>query len=184
VRGAKLTTLSPEMLSGVLPRLVSVTVFIELLPTRCPPKLRDVAERLTAVPAPLRLTVCGLFAALSLIESVAVRRPVAEGVKVTLTAQVPLGITVAPVQVSALLAKSPAFVPPIVTVEMVRLPVPVLVTVTLCAALVVSRSWGENARLGGDKVAALEMKLATRFETLTVPIPVAKSHPVAAPNAG
>jgi hypothetical protein len=39
-------------------------------------------------------------------------------------------------------------------------------------------------RLRGDKVAELEMKLVTRFETLTVPIPVVKSHPVAAPNAG
>jgi hypothetical protein len=42
-------------------------------------------------------------------------------------------------------------------------------------------------KLGGDKLtkgAELEMKLVTRFETLTVPIPVAKSHPVAAPNAG
>jgi hypothetical protein len=48
-----------------------------------------------------------------------------------------LGINVAPVQVSALLAKSLAFVPPIVTVKMVRLAVPVLVTLTLCAALLV-----------------------------------------------
>ena len=132
-----LTTLRLEMLSGVLPTFVSVMVFRELLPTSCAPKLRDVAERLTAVPVPLRLTVCGLFAALSLIESVAARLPVAEGLKVTLTAQVPLGITVAPVQVSALLAKSLAFVPPIVTVEMLRLPVPVLVTVSAWAGLVV-----------------------------------------------
>jgi hypothetical protein len=39
--------------------------------------------------------------------------------------------------VSALLAKSPAFVPLIVTVEMVRLAVPVLVTVSAWAGLVV-----------------------------------------------
>jgi len=47
------------MLSGVQPRLVSVTVFIELLPTSCAPKMSDVAERLTAVPVPVpvRLTV-------------------------------------------------------------------------------------------------------------------------------
>jgi hypothetical protein len=125
------------MLSGVLPRFVSVTVFRELLPMSCAPKLRDLAERLTAVPVPLRLTVCGLFAALSLIESDAVRLPVAPGVKVTLTVQVPLGVTVAPLQVSALTPKSLAFVPPIVTVEMVRLAVPVLVTVSAWAAHVV-----------------------------------------------
>jgi hypothetical protein len=45
-------------------------------------------------------------------------------------------------------------------------------------------AWGGNARLRGDKVDELETKLATRFEALTVPIPVAKSQPVAVPNAG
>jgi hypothetical protein len=137
VRGAMLTTLRLEMLSGVLAKFVSVTVFREPLPMSCAPKLRNVGERLTAVPMPLRLTVCGLWAALSMIESVAVRLPVAEGAKVTLTAQVPLGITEATEQVSALLAKSLAFVPPTVTVEMVRLAVPVLVTVSAWAGLVV-----------------------------------------------
>ena len=69
--------------------------------------------------------------------SEALRLPVADGVNVRLTEHVPLGITVAPVQVSALLAKSLVFVPLIPTVKMVRLAVPVLVTVTLCAALLV-----------------------------------------------
>jgi hypothetical protein len=135
VRGAKLTTLRPEMLSGVLPRFASVTVFRELLPTSCAPKLREVGEKLTAVPVPLKLTVCGLPLALSAKSSEALRLPVADEVKVTPTVQVPLGITVAPAQVSALLAKSLEFVPLIPTVKMLRLAVPVLVTVTLCAAL-------------------------------------------------
>jgi hypothetical protein len=42
-------------------------------------------------------------------------------------------------------------------------------------------------KLEAEKLTAaaeVEAKLETRFETLTVPIPVAKSHPVAAPNAG
>lgn len=47
--------------------------------------------------------------------------PVAPGVNVTLTLQVLLGVAVAPLQVSAILAKSLAFVSPIVTVEMLRL---------------------------------------------------------------
>jgi hypothetical protein len=140
VRGAKLTTLRLEMLSGVLPRFVNVTVSIELLPTGCAPKLRDVGERLTAVPVPLRLTVCGLFAALSLIESVAVRLPAAEGVKVTLSAQEPLGIIVAPVQVSALLAKSLAFEPVSPTLVTVRFVFPLLVTVRPWTALAVPTS--------------------------------------------
>jgi hypothetical protein len=67
--------------------------------------------------------------------NVAVRLPVADGVKVTV--QLLLGVTVAPEHVSALLAKSPAFVPVMVTVEMVRLALPLLVSVTVLAALVV-----------------------------------------------
>jgi hypothetical protein len=69
--------------------------------------------------------------------SVAVRLPGADGVKVTLTVQLLLGVTVAPEHASALLEKSPAFVPVIVTVDMVRLALPLLVKVTMLAALVV-----------------------------------------------
>ena len=69
--------------------------------------------------------------------SEALRLPTAGGINVTLTVQVLLGVTVAPVQVSALLAKSLGFVPPRAAVEMLRLLVPVLVTVTVWAALVV-----------------------------------------------
>jgi len=93
-----------------------------------------------ATPVPVKLTVCGLPLALSVKLSEALRLPVADGVNVTLTVQVLLGVTVAPVQVSALLAKLLAFVPPIVTVEMLRLPVPLLVTVSAWAALVVPTS--------------------------------------------
>jgi len=78
--------------------------------------------------------------ALSVKFSEALRLPVADGVNVTLRVQVPLGVTVAPVQVSALLAKSLAFVPPIITVEIVRLAVPVLVTVSDWTALAVLMS--------------------------------------------
>jgi hypothetical protein len=48
---------------------------------------------------------------------------------------VPLDATVAPEQVSLLIAKSLGFVPPIDTVEMVRFAVPLLVTVSVSAAL-------------------------------------------------
>ena len=96
-----------------------------------------------STPDPDRVTTCVLPAAASLLSvkvSVALSAPVAAGVNVTLTVQVLLGVTVAPVQVSALLAKSLGFVPPSVAVEMVRLPVPVLVTVTVIGLLVVFRS--------------------------------------------
>ena len=105
------------------------------------PKLKLGADKLTrgAVAVPLKVTVCGLglLEALSVKFSEALRLPVADGVKVTLTVQVPLGVTVAPEHVSALLAKSLEFVPPSVTVERVRSAVPALVTVTVWGPLVV-----------------------------------------------
>jgi hypothetical protein len=87
------------------------------------------------LPSPLRLTDCGLPAALSAKVRVALRAPLAVGVKVTLTPQVPLEMTVAPEQESLLIAKSLGFAPPIIAVEMVRFAVPLLVTVSVCAAL-------------------------------------------------
>jgi len=78
--------------------------------------------------------------ALSVKFSEALRFPVADGANVTLTVQVLLGVTMAPVQVSVTLAKSLAFVPLIVTVEMVRLAVPALVTVSAWAGPVVLKS--------------------------------------------
>jgi hypothetical protein len=126
--------------SGTLPVLVNVMVCAGLLlPDACSGKVSEEGDNPTPtpIPVPLKVTVCGLWGAKSVKISEALRLPVAYGVNVTLTEHAPLGITVAPVQVSALLAKSPAFVPPIPTVEMVRLAVPVFVKVTLCAALVV-----------------------------------------------
>jgi hypothetical protein len=67
----------------------------------------------------------------------AVLAPTAVGVKVTVMVQVPLGATLAPVQVSPVLAKSPGFVPVRLTPEMVSVPVPVLVTVSVSGELVV-----------------------------------------------
>ena len=93
------------------------------------------------MPVPVTFTICGLPLALSVKLNEALRLPVADGVNVTPAVQVALGATVAPVQVSALLAKSLAFVPPSVTAEIDRLAVPVLVTVTDRAALVVFTAW-------------------------------------------
>ena len=84
--------------------------------------------------------------------SEALRLPTADGVNVTLTAQAPLGVNVAPVQVSALLPKSLAFAPPIATAEMVRLAVPVLVTVSIWAVLVVLTGSLPKLKPGADKL--------------------------------
>ena len=103
----------------------------------------EMAGGMVSMPVPERITDCGLPLALSVMEMEAVCAPKPlrpTGVKVTLMVQPPLGVSVAPVQVSALLAKSRAFVPPIVTVEMVRLAVPGLVTVSVRAALVVLKA--------------------------------------------
>jgi len=121
------------------PVLVSVTVCEGLVvPIGSDGKVGG-ADKLTTGPAPvpLKLTVCGLLLALSVKLSEALRLPVADGVNVTLTVQVLLGATAAPVQVSALLAKSLGFVPLIVTAEMLSAALPVLLMVTGCDALVV-----------------------------------------------
>jgi hypothetical protein len=60
------------MLSRVLPRLLSTMVFGTLwVPTGWAPKPREVAERLTAVPMPRKLTLCGLLGSLSAMTRVA-----------------------------------------------------------------------------------------------------------------
>jgi hypothetical protein len=84
-------------------------------------------------PVPDRATACGLVAALSAMVRVAVRVPPAVGLKVTVTLHVPLGGTVAPEQVSALLVKSLAFVPLTAAVEITTFAPPLLVKVTCCA---------------------------------------------------
>ena len=84
--------------------------------------------------------------------NVALRLPVADGVNVTLTVQALLGGTVEPVQVSALTAKSPAFVPTTVTVETIRLPLPVLVMVSVWAALIEPMGLLPKLKPGADKL--------------------------------
>jgi hypothetical protein len=83
--------------SGALPVLERVTLLVLLVvPTRWFPKLRLVAERLTAgaddedAPVPVRVTFCGLPAALSVMVIEPLRVPVAVGVKVTLILQAAL----------------------------------------------------------------------------------------------
>ena len=104
------------------------------------PKLMLVELKLTtgSIPVPLSDTVCGLPLALSLIEMLALRLPVAVGVKVALMLQVPLTARVAGLIGQVWLGlKSPGLVPPGVMALMLRGAVPLLVRVTDCAPLVV-----------------------------------------------
>jgi hypothetical protein len=73
-----------------VPELVTVTDCVALFfPTSTPLKLRLAGDSVTAgaVPVPLKATLCGLPAALSVTFTVAVRLPVLVGVNTTLIVQ-------------------------------------------------------------------------------------------------
>ena len=98
------------MLNAVGRLFVRVTVFAVEVPTACAPKLNELGDQATwAVAVPVRLMICGLLLAASLMFNVAVRLPVACGVKVTEIVHVLLATTLLP-QVSVS-AKSPGFAP-------------------------------------------------------------------------
>ena len=81
----------------VLPTLVTVTVWGGLeLPTETVPKFRLEGESRMAVPTPVRETVWGLLAALSVMVTVPVRVLGAVGVKVTPMTQLLPALTVVP----------------------------------------------------------------------------------------
>src|SRR5207244_4123609 len=108
------------------------------------------------MPVPASDTDCGLPAASSVMVTVAVRALAAVGVNVRLRRQLAPATTVAPfVQVvPAAMAKSPGFKPARTMLVMLRVAVPLLVRVTVCAGLVVLRRWSPKARLVGAKVTA------------------------------
>jgi hypothetical protein len=87
------------MVKGALPVLFRVRVWVPLVdPTAWLLKERFEALRATTgpLPVPVRLTVCGLPGALSVIVTEAVRLPGAVGVKVTLIVQLPPASTELP----------------------------------------------------------------------------------------
>jgi hypothetical protein len=90
----------------------------------------------TAVPVPVNVMLCGLPVALSVTTKLPVRVPVADGVNVTFVVQLAAGARVAP-QVVVPFAKLVELVPPIAMLVMFSVLPPVLVRVTVCAALVV-----------------------------------------------
>ncbi len=122
------------MLNAALPVLLSVTLWALLLvPTFWVPKLSDVGLTLAAgaVPVPLNETLCGLPAASSVIVTEPMRVPVAVGVKLTLMVQ----LAPAAIDVPQLLLCEKS--PPTTMEEMFSVALPVLLSVTLCAALAV-----------------------------------------------
>src|SRR5437667_426111 len=87
-----------------------------------------------AAPVPVMLTMCGLPAALSVMVIAPVRVPVAVGVKVTLMAQLAPAATDVP---QVLVCMKSPLATMLVTLSAA---VPVLVSVTVCTALVVLTS--------------------------------------------
>jgi len=120
----------------VVPMLLRVTTWAELVvPATWLPKVRLPGARVTPVPVPVRATVCGLPEALSVMESEAVREPIALGLNVMLKVQLSPTARVAPQVVVRV--KSAALVPVTLVLLIVILAVPVLVSVTVLALLVV-----------------------------------------------
>ena len=140
------------MVKVVVPTLVSVTVFAGLVvPMATVPKLKLVGENFAVVPSPLSGTCWGLPVPLSVTRSAATRIPDAVGLKVKLMEQLAPPDNELP-QV-CVCAKSPAFVPAIAIAVMVKLVVPVFLSVTVFAGLVVPIASVEKVRLVGDKSA-------------------------------
>ena len=131
---------------GPVPVLLSVTVAVLLsLRVTLPIARGEGATPATGfVPVPLSVVDCGLPGASSATFTVAVLAPVAPGVNVTLiTHEPPLAVSTkfATQVVPEAIAKSPAFVPVIVTgapAVSVAANVPEFVTVIVCAVLVVA----------------------------------------------
>lgn len=129
----------PEMFKVALPVLSRVTdsVAQDVVAGQLPNATlvgETVAVVLLAVAVPDRLTLCGLPVPLSVTLRAALRAPLAVGVNVTLMVQLAPAATLDPQLL--VWPKSPALVPPIAMLEIVRAVLPVFVRVTLCAALV------------------------------------------------
>jgi hypothetical protein len=98
---------------------------------------------------PDRLTVCGLPLALSAMLSEAASVPTTEGVNITAIVQLAPAASGLPHVLDS--SKSLALVPVNVKLAILKAALPVLLKMTLCAALVVSAG-SSNARLVDDRL--------------------------------
>jgi hypothetical protein len=139
------------------PEFESVTVCAALVDvTAWLANVSDVGETLApgvaaVVPVPVRVTACGLPAALSVMVTAADRAPVAVGLNVTLIVQLPVFAATELPQVFVC-AKSPLFAPVTAMPVMPRAALPVLVSVTDCDPLVVFNVWLAKVRLEPDRL--------------------------------
>jgi hypothetical protein len=155
----KSALLMPETAGALVKFSEAVPVFIRVIITGAlvTPCVTDPNPRLAgkltagAVPVPLRATLCEGGEALSAKFSVALSAPVIEGVKASVTLQLPLAATwFAVEQVLETMVKSPAFVP-ITTGLLVNVSgaLPAFNRVTICCTLVEPMGTGPNERLAG-----------------------------------
>src|SRR5882724_1748960 len=167
--------------NGPVPPLVRVTVFAVLVvPMFWAAKLRLVGERLAvgAVPVPLRLTACGLPAALSAMLNAPVRKPVAVGVKVTWMVQ-PTPTAKIPGQLLDC-AKLPRVAMPLIESGVP----PQLTRATDCGALVVPTFCPAKVKLAGAMQAAggggttLRVTVVVCTSFPSVPVMVSVAGPV------
>jgi len=121
------------------------------VPTGCAGKVKEAGERLTtgAVPVPVRLTVWVAGLALSAMVKEPLREPLTVGVKVTLRVQLALAARLEPQLLVS--AKSPLLVPAMVTLVMLSVALPVLVSVMGGAEPVVPISWLPKLYDGNDR---------------------------------
>ena len=103
------------------------------------------------MPVPVKLTVCGLPAALSLIESDAVRNPSARGSKTRPSVQLPPAAIVLLTQL-CVTKKSCQSVPAIVGLEMFKGALPMFERVTVCVELPDPKFTWPNERLPGVRL--------------------------------
>ena len=127
---------------------VSFTVAVLILPTATVPRFRLLDESVTGVmPVPVKLTVCGLFAALSVMVNAPVTAPRAVGEKVTPRVQVaPAPLLVPQVFVAT---ENPALAAMLLIVRGIAC---LFVSVSVCAALLVPWAWFPNTKLVDDRV--------------------------------
>lgn len=162
--------------------MVSVTVCDALVvPTACAVAKVTLVGASVAIgavtPVPVRDITCGLLGALSVIVTEPNAPPAAVGVNVTLMVQIPCGAT-GKLQVSASAKGAGAAIE--VTV---RFAVPVLVTVTVCAALDVPRAMLPKFRLLEDS-STLGRFTPVPVRSITCGVLGALSVRVSAPTLG
>ena len=121
--------------------------------------------RLLAVPVPVRVTFCGLVVALSVTVKVPVWLPASAGANLTPMVQVAPELFKL-VQLFWLIEKAPVTVAPV----NVTATVPLLVNVTVLAALVEPTAWFPKARLDGVNVTVAFFTANVAVTTSVAPV--------------